>query len=193
MSAVIRLTQAAALAGRVTDARTKQPIAGAQVEIIQGPPAFQTLLKLAGPDRYRLTTRADGSYGFCDLPNGLYKLRASATNRYGSVETASVRVFKNRDDAGRIRVSYSNIALPPTRLHGKVTTGSGAPVSQAKVQVRGDTRSVLTDSGGEYTLDGLAPGTPTIEVSAAAFKTEQQTITVTTGSDLILNFVLKET
>jgi hypothetical protein len=189
-------THALSIAGQVTDAVTGAPIPGARVAIVQGPAAFEAWRAiLAGgpgweqsPERLDLTsTRADGSYRFLDLPAGLYRLEGSAPHlgsRYGTTRTGSIRVWATRDAAGRIKLDPGDVALPPTRIHGRVTNqADGQPIAGAKVRLRGDSKVVLTGSDGGYVLAGLLQGTPTIQVSARNFTTATQAVSLTSGQD----------
>src|SRR5947209_8433343 len=85
------------IAGRIADALSGQPLAGARVEITGAPAAFTSLLALramAG-DRWatlaerpdRTSTARDGHFHFLDLPAGAYTLTVSlpdAGSRYGT-------------------------------------------------------------------------------------------------------------
>ncbi len=77
-----------AIAGRVLEGETKEPISGAMVEIIEMPEKFNDILSLKAlqygsqwekisdrPDRK--ITASDGSFYFVNLPPGEYKLKAS--------------------------------------------------------------------------------------------------------------------
>ena len=91
----------AAIVGRALEAGTGLPVAGAHVEILAGPEAFQTIVEVER-QRYglrwpaltrradRTVTRQDGSYFFINLPNGKYALRISV--RGGSHALADVNV-----------------------------------------------------------------------------------------------------
>ena len=77
-----------AIAGRVLEGETKEPISGAMVEIIEMPEKFNEILSLKAlqygsqwekmSDRAdRQITASDGYFYFVDLPTGDYKLEVS--------------------------------------------------------------------------------------------------------------------
>jgi len=187
-------TCALAIAGRVTDAVTGEPVPAARVTIASGPPAFEARrgVLTAGPGWERLAerldrtwTRPDGSYRFLDLPAGLYRLEVvtpSLGSRYGTAQTGPIRVWATRDAAGRIKLDPGDVALAPTRIGGTVVNqADGKPVAGARVRLRGDTEVALTDVDGRYALVGLVQGTPTVEVSARNFVTATRATSVTAG------------
>ena len=61
-------------------------------------------------------------------------------------------------------------------VKGKAT---GLPVKQATVKL--GRRLAATDAAGRYVLTGLAPGTGTLQVSAAGFRVFRDTVTLTAG------------
>jgi len=79
-------------------------------------------------------------------------------------------------------------------LSGSVTNSSGAAVPNAKIAVRnlatGQTTPALSDSQGQYTLPGLAPGNYEVSVSADGFVTSVENATLAAGATLTLNAVL---
>jgi iron complex outermembrane receptor protein len=64
-------------------------------------------------------------------------------------------------------------------IEGKVLDLSGAPIPNASVTVRNDaggqSRSVVTDSEGKYSVSGLAEGVYTVEASAPSFTSSRHT------------------
>ncbi len=75
------------------------------------------------------------------------------------------------------------------RISGVVTDPNGGAIPNATVTVtdvaRGVSRTLMTDSGGEYLATSLIPGTYEISVDAAGFsKFTRQNITLLTGQEL---------
>ena len=60
------------------------------------------------------------------------------------------------------------------------------------VQLKGTTIGTTTDGTGHYFLKNLPEGTFTIEVKSAGYKTETQTVKLTKGKTLELNFMIEE-
>jgi hypothetical protein len=185
-----------ALAGRVIDQVTKAAIAGAVVEIVEL--------------REKTTSRADGSFFFVGVPDGTYQLEASAPHlgtRYGQFSKSELHVPCKW---------VGDVVLPPTRISGTVTFENGTTlhkarrtavgagttprdsisnrVVRAKVRLRGDTRVVLTDTEGYYELTHLVASEPTVEVSAAGFKTGCVSLEkLNAGEDRRVNVKLQKT
>jgi hypothetical protein len=198
------LSWTVSIAGRVTDSVTGTAIARARVEILKGPPAFETKRRILANDAGwehkeerldRTFSQVDGIYVLVNLPPGLYRLRVTApppTSRYASQEIGSVRVWATRDDEGRIKLDPADVALPPTRIHGQVThAATGEPIDRAKVRLRGDTNVVRTDAQGGYALANLVASSPTLEVSAPGFKTASQKVSLEAGQDQNVDVVLQ--
>ena len=60
------------------------------------------------------------------------------------------------------------------------------------VQLKGTTIGTTTDGTGHYFLKNLPEGTFTIEIKSAGYKTETQTVKLTKGKTLELNFMIEE-
>jgi hypothetical protein len=109
-----------------------------------------------------------------DKETGAAALRAANAQPAGNVNEA---VVVN----GR-----SLSALPGSSLTGMVTDRTGAVVPGATVVVTDmaahTVRTVRTDSGGRYAVDGLAPGTYRVEARSPGFKTETLTAVAVAAS-----------
>jgi hypothetical protein len=82
------------------------------------------------------------------------------------------------------------------RILGTVTDPSGAAIAGATVTItdvqRGTTRTLTTDSGGEYVAPGLLPGTYSVRADAKGFKAfERQNLLLETGKDLPVDIGLQ--
>lgn len=180
----IEIRHQVVISGRVIDARTGVPLAGARVAITKSPAEFAAWLSvraIAFGERWealterldrRLTT-ADGHYHFLDLPNGAYTVTASlpsAGTRYGVVEK-TVTVSRKAD--GSVSIATAELSLPSTAITGKVTVGA-TPVVMAEVGVSGGERA-FTDSKGSYLLSGIETGNRILRVRAQGFAPASQT------------------
>jgi hypothetical protein len=160
------------LAGVVTEAGTGAPVADASVELASGPAAFEKL-RARVPGRGATTSRADGLFHFFDLPPGKYTLAVAAGGgRFGAAK-ATARVGGASTEPVRVE-----LALPPTRIEGKVVTADGSPVALAVVTVQGTRERVLTRADGTFGLRAVEPGARRLEVSARGFARTAETVTL---------------
>jgi hypothetical protein len=191
------------IAGAVRDKATQRPIAGALVEIAEGPPAFRALLaaKAANPawtrrrERLdRVYSRADGAFCFVDLPAGRYRLNVSAPEmgtRYGVVKVENLEVQPDPGE-GRVPVARADVELPPTRIHGTVTDAvTEKPIPGARVRLLGDTVVVKTGDDGAYDLSQQIAGEPTLQVTAPRYKPEARKLKLAAGQERVENPALQ--
>lgn len=147
-----------AIAGRVLDAVTKRPIAGAEIKIVQSPPQFQAALKLKALNSKgcdRVTSTIEGWFYFVDLPDGSYTLSVSLPSmgtRYGSITTQPITVSRASEPFKTVIVE--DILLPTTAIAGTITY-QDKPVKMARIQVEGVADSTLSDAEGKYLITGL--------------------------------------
>jgi hypothetical protein len=144
------------LAGRVRDAVTHAPIAGAVVEI--------------SGRAERTVSRADGLFFFMGpvghATNVVLRVHAPRLGtRYGTVEQ-SMPLMTTPPDKWE---DWGDVALEPTRISGTVTDPQGTPIVGAQVRLCGDPQTVLTNEHGVYTLMPLVASTPTVEIAATRF------------------------
>jgi hypothetical protein len=202
MAVVVTVRHQVAVAGRVADAQTSQPLAGALVLITTGPVAWMDqLARLAAvygaawatlskrPD-WRETAE-DGHFHFLDLPDGTCQMTASmpgAGRRYGS---AQVQAAVARDANGNITMAAADLTLPPTTIIGRITDPSAAPVKMAAVRVKGSGETTYSDAQGHYRLTEIETGTRTLQVSAQGFQLAAQTVVLASpGTTQTVNFSL---
>jgi Carboxypeptidase regulatory-like domain len=192
-----------AAAGRVIDARTGKALQGATVTMTAMPVAFQKKLALKAlqygaqwsgmPERLdRRRSRLDGSFYFMDLPDGDYQLSATLPGmgrRYGNAEAA---VNVSRDNTGRVKVAFVDLALQPTVVEGKITgAGQKGAVAMAQVRVQGSGEQSFSDTKGHYTLACVEPGERSIQAFAQGYRPAVQKVSVkTAGGTGTLNFSL---
>lgn len=166
--------QRAALAGKVVDALTSRPIAGAAAVITAGPAAFQRLVALrqaqGGAAPERAASAADGCFAFIALPDGAYTVAISgpAGLHYGAVTQAfSVQ----RDAAGEIAVTIKVISLPPSGARGTVKAQESATLLPlARVRVEGSGEVAYCDANGVFIVAGLQPGARRLTIGASGYK-----------------------
>jgi hypothetical protein len=179
--AIERIVHRAALVGRVIDPLTKSSIAGAAVEIVNAPAAFQArlaALRQGRPDaRAELTaTDASGGFRWLDLPAGDYALRVTVADVRYDAATATVSV-----PAGA--PASIEIALAPTALTGTIRADQPAgPLAMARVRMPDSREQTFTAADGSFTLSPVEPGSArVIELSAQRYVTATRTVTLLRG------------
>jgi protocatechuate 3,4-dioxygenase beta subunit len=200
---VVIVRRTVAVAGRVTDALTGQPLAGAIVEVTGGPPEFVTKRAALAADPAwaqraerldRRVTRPDGWYALSDLPPGTYTLQVSVPHlgtRYQAAALLNnIAIAAPPGPNEPANPVFVHVALQPTRVKGRVTRNGGQGVAGAKVRLRGDTTVVPTDDDGRFVLSRIVAGKPTIEITAKNFQPFSQTLTLNAGQELTVDTVL---
>jgi hypothetical protein len=191
-----------AIAGRVQDAQTGQPMAGAQIGITAAPTEFTDWLAIRAmqygdswatlterPDRTRAAV--DGHFHFLDLPDGQYTLVAAMPGSGSRFSVAQAVVSVSRDAQGHINMVAAALALPPTTLKGQIIGQSAAPVAMAEVRVKGSGEWTFSDGQGQYLLSGLEVGKRTVLVSAQGYQAASQVIDLgQAGTVQTVNFTL---
>jgi hypothetical protein len=173
-----------AIAGHVTDAVSQKAVVGAEVTILEMPPAFKQKLQHAGASRTldKARTGKNGLFYFLDLPDGKYVLVASlpgAGKRYGN---AQQKAKVSRDEKGDTKIAFVNLTLQPTVVKGKITgAGHKAGVVMAQVQVKGSGERVFSDLQGEYKLTAIEPGSRTLQVFAQGYRPASEVLLIVPG------------
>lgn len=169
----------AAVAGRVLDAQTDKPLAGALVVVA------------AGPLRWESRSGNDGHFHFLDLPDGAYQVTASyplGGSRYGS---APGNVVVSRDGTGRIQMATADLALPATTLRGRIARPNNQPVVMAEILLEGSGERVFSAADGHYALVGVEAGSRRVRVRAQGVQPVTQAVTLAAaGSVVTLNVTL---
>lgn len=170
-------TTSGSVTGAVTRAGDSVPISGALVEAIQN-----------GLVKGSATTIGDGTYSIANLVPGTYDVRVSAA-QYATQVSAGVVVV-----AGSATTANISLAQPGS-ITGKVTQADGVtPVVGAIVKVfqgANPIAKVNTNASGDYTANGVPPGTYTVQASASGFNTSiSPNATVTANNSTTVNFSL---
>ena len=142
-------TQQIAIAGRVLERETEEPISGAMVEIIEMPDKFRAILSLKalqyGSQWEKISDRADrkisandGSFYFVDLPPGEYQLKASLPGSGTRYQNGEPKVSVSSPINDVIPTTMTDIVLEPTGIKGKITDADEAnkAIVNAKVQIQ---------------------------------------------------------
>lgn len=145
----IVLTPASSIAGRVVDAATGEPVAGAHVELVA-----EHFEKFAAAD----STDAQGAFRVDQLLPGRYTVTATTERGYGRSE-GSLRVGLGQQlDGALVRLFRA------PRVAGKIViAGSGAPCPEGIVMLREpghpDDQIEATRRDGWWIADSVRPGT----------------------------------
>lgn len=147
------------ITGRVTDADTNEPIAGALVQI-------------AGIDTGSVATDSDGRFFFEDVSDGAYEVTVSAVDYDDYKGTVTVN-----DGIANADVVLKK-PVPPA-LSGAVTDFvTGQPIVNATITTFPVTNSAFTDATGQYRFDKLEPGNYTVTAIADGYGSNSVTVVV---------------
>lgn len=142
--------------GQVVDAASLAPLAGVTVTI-------ETTGKTA-------VSGADGRFNLTGIPAGTYPV-SFALSGYATKSYAAVLV--GAGSATDFQVVSLDKAVNSVALRGKVTDiNSGKAISQATVAILGTSFITVTDSAGNYRIEGLATGAATLRFSASGYTSE---------------------
>ena len=168
-----------ALTGRVTEAETGHPVAGACVAISSAPAKVATA-HAAAPHKATTASGPDGHFHFLDLPSGSYAVTASVPGRGGRYGTASARARVTVSRDGTVTAGKLELAIPATCIVGVVRAPDGMPVPFAEVSLAGgEGDRTQTDSEGRFALRGVERGDRRLAVSARGFRRETADVRVT--------------
>lgn len=176
-----RITHRAALIGRAIDMRTLGPLAGVEVAITAGPPAWvaRVVAQRQGQPTARpehRVTDAEGWFRWLDLPAGLYTVSAALPGTRYAAATESITLVTTA--LGKLE-----LRLAPTAVTGIVKAGAPAvPLAMARVRFADSDDVGYTAADGSYTLSPVEAGTNrALEVSAQNFITTIQAVTLSRG------------
>jgi len=155
--------------GRVRDADTGEPAAGAHVTLVY---SEITASRDSGfhqaPRVRRNTAGADGSYTTCGLSP---TLRGSLQAERSGVKTAEVDVGFG-PESGILALRILTVGRPNVMrasVTGRVLDSLGAPVVGAQVALAGAEPTTATGQGGDFRLDALPSGTLELVVRRIGF------------------------
>jgi iron complex outermembrane receptor protein len=78
-------------------------------------------------------------------------------------------------------LSASALSAADGRITGRVTRTDGSPLAGVVVQALGASTAAITDTNGAFQLDGIAPGTYTLNFSAGEYTATEANVTVSSG------------
>ncbi|HWQ55175.1 MAG TPA: carboxypeptidase regulatory-like domain-containing protein, partial [Bryobacteraceae bacterium] len=133
-----------------------------------------TTLNLGGTKTESRATDSNGNYSFISLPPGNYTVTPS---RDGFTFTPEPRVYNNLSQ-NQMAADFTATTTATFTISGRITLG-GAGVIGVTVNLSSgtQTKSTTTGDNGNYTFNGLAPGTYTVR--PANWATSPGSITLT--------------
>ena len=85
----------------------------------------------------------------------------------------------------------SSLSFAQATIKGNVSA-DGIPLPQANILIKKATKSIVTDSNGNYFINNLVAGEYEIAVSYTGFRSEKRTITLIDSTETVLDFILRE-
>jgi hypothetical protein len=184
-----------ALIGRVLDADTEAPLAGARVAVMWTETAVdRTSLRAETAERSgAVTTDTLGRYRVCGVPTDDWVVlqvqhegRAGSDVRVMVPDSAgiSVRHLSLSTTAARPMAAGADSAPPLTgtaSVTGVVRGVGGLPVGDAQVRVLGARGTAVSDVRGRFSLGDLPSGTQVLEVRRIGYLLAQQSVELRGG------------
>lgn len=78
-------------------------------------------------------------------------------------------------------------------ISGTIRTSDGGPAEFVNVSLKGTSKGDVADENGKYLINNVSPGSYTLVASFIGLENQQQTLVVTAGEKVEVNFILKET
>ena len=196
-----------ALIGRVLDADTEAPLAGARVAVVWHETAVdRASLRAETAERSgAVTTDSIGRYRICGVPTDDWVVvqvqhggRAGTDVRVSVPDSAGVAVRQLSLSATASRpMAAPTDSVPPAPLTGSASvTGvvrgvGGLPLADAQVRVLGARGTVVSDARGRFTLGDLPSGTQVLEVRRIGYLLAQQSVELRGGRNVVQDVPLR--
>ncbi len=173
------------LVGRVKQADTDDPAAGAAVSLV-----YRDVSATDGVEKVRSgRVRPDGMFAICGLPPRIVgNLQASLAG----ATTPDLPIKMNDESLATAILSIGGSGGGNAVLRGKVTTMVGAPVGGVQVAVVGTTKLVTTADDGTFTLVGLPSGTQQAVARKIGFAMAMQVIELSAKAPSQVTIVLQQ-
>ncbi|HYU53282.1 MAG TPA: carboxypeptidase regulatory-like domain-containing protein, partial [Gemmatimonadaceae bacterium] len=168
----------AAVAGRVRDPDSDEPLSGANVSLAWFDLTVSQSRLVRTPHELKTATDSSGFFKFCGLPEDLYGT-AQATRAGVSTGEVTVNMSGNA-------LTFENLAIAPPRpapatgvLRGKVLSLDGKPLAQARVEASPTGVSNVTREDGSFTINEVPTGTQLIVVRHLGFAPISVSVNIT--------------
>ena len=204
-----------AVIGRLLDADTDQPVAGARVSVAWLQMSINAGLRKVPITREALSA-ADGVYRICGLPAEL-EGTLQAINK--GIQTAEVRLkFEGQPlivqglkigNANTVTAAANDTAAKKQEgagpsfsapvlqtgsavLHGRVLNAAGQPMKGARVDVTGTPGHTLTSDAGEFSLDSLPSGTQSVVVRQIGYAPVEKAVELSTRGPATVRITMSQ-
>lgn len=205
-SAATRRLGPSAIIGRLLDADTDQPVAGARVSFAWSELSLAAGLKRV-PKVLGATANADGVFRICGVPGEvegtlqaeksgittaeikvtfigqplvIQGLRIGNANTVAKAEVDSAQGSTPGRSVGEQRFSAVNYQKGQAVLRGKVVNANGTPIANARVEVEGTMSRALTNAEGAFSLTELPSGTQSVVARQMGFAPVSQPVELST-------------
>lgn len=205
-SAATRRLGPSAIIGRLLDADTDQPVAGARVSFAWSELSLAAGLKRV-PKVLGATANADGVFRICGVPGEvegtlqaeksgittaeikvtfigqplvIQGLRIGNANTVAKAQVDSTQGQTAGRSVGEQRFSAVNYQKGQAVLRGKVVNANGTPIANARVEVEGTTSRALTNAEGAFTLTELPSGTQSVVARQMGFAPVSKAVDLST-------------
>ena len=194
-----------ALGGRVTDADSERPLAGATVAVLWSDLTVDraTLQVSGGEHTAGAPVNGDGLYRICGLPTDSWlAVQVQREGMGGSVlqlfipDSVGVAVLNlaYSAEAGRALAAADSVPANETlaertltgtaSVSGTVFSETGQPLSNTQLRVLETAGKVRTDSTGHFSLAALPAGTQILEAKHIGYRIVQQPVQLLKGREI---------
>jgi hypothetical protein len=182
----------AVVAGRLLEADTDMPVAGARVSLVW---AEVTVSKEAGVTRTpylrQTDTDASGFFRICEIPSSLPDATLQATR--GGMSTPEIPV-----DVNNSLLFYQSLAFGPLSsaapavgtVSGRVEGADSRPIAGARVEVLRSGIAAVSRDDGSFTLSGVPTGTQLLIARQLGFDVLRAPINVTSREPTTVSLTL---
>jgi len=195
-----------AVVGRLSDADTDQPLAGAKIVVAWRDLTVdrKTMTPSIGERTGVVTSDSLGRYRLCGVPTGDWLvIQVQANGRSGSairlqvpdsagvvVRHLSLSTSSTRPIADSTNVAGADTVPPPpltgtAAVSGVIRGVGGLPLSGAQVRVVGARGTTLSDDRGRFELRDLPAGTQVLEVRRIGYLLAQQPVELRAGRPVL--------
>lgn len=205
-----------AVIGRLLDADTEEPVAGARVSVAWLEMSLNAGLRKIPRVREALST-ADGMFRICGLPAGyegtlqaafkgvttsevrvkdegdllvVQGLKIGNPNTVVAAATDSAAVRRQKEASTGPQFSAATLQTGNAVVKGRVVNAGGQPVVGARIDVLGTPGATLTKENGEFQIAGLPSGTQSLVVRQIGFAPEERAVELSTRAPAEVNITM---